>query len=151
MSVDFGGCNHNVMESHGEFGEFPSRVRLHEVDEQDWEDPRQLNMCNSNARALLGLLGFDMGDGFGEVTVPEMRRAIVKARATFDRQAPNFTRETRTVMGRRPSTENGKVVELQPRMVDIGIDEQYLKEKLDKLSVLVEALAEKGATHIVWT
>ena len=58
------------------------------------EDPAFLNMSNGNARAFLAflrLLGSD--EPWGDASIPDARRAVMRARATFDRNVDNFTRE----------------------------------------------------------
>src|SRR5574343_234791 len=99
MSITFYGTNHNatrtVKFSSGESFTVPESVHMGEGDEDMLDD---LNLSNMNAASLLKLLGFEpMGpDGMvGEVTVPEMRRAIMRAVNTFDSRAAACTRPDR--------------------------------------------------------
>lgn len=95
-----------------------------------------INLCNGNAGSLLGLLGLgDMDLACGEITIPEARRAVMKARATFDSKVAKFTRDDEQHSG---------------RMFSMGIDNKYLKRRLEEFADLVEAGAEAGATHISW-
>lgn len=107
----------------------------------DLEDPAHLNVNFGNAYALLGLLGLDPGQDYlhGEATMPEARRGVMLARATFERRAPQHTRQASDT--KRP----GKV-----RVVQGGADEDYLARRLDDFERFLNVVAEKGATSIYW-
>ena len=106
----------------------------------DIEDSRWLNFSSSNARAFLAFLKLDPGHGpDGEATLFEVRRAVIRARATFEQRAPKFTR-----VG-----SNTKHVGLC-RVVVGGIDEVYLARRLDDFERFVEVVVEQGATSIYW-
>ncbi len=107
----------------------------------DIEHPAYLNLNFENAYSLLGLLGLDPGMDYlhGEAKMPEARRAVMKARATFERRAPTFTREGSDT--KRP----GRV-----RITQGSIDENYLARRLDDFEQFLNAVAEKGATSIYW-
>jgi hypothetical protein len=153
MSVTFYGTNHNVTRtvnfSSGETHTIPTTVHMGEGD----EDILDLNLSNMNASALLKLLGFEpMGpDGMvGEVTVPEMRRAIMRAVNTFDSKAGACTRATEIEYG-KPRDNGDGTIELRPvRVYSQGIDEEYLSRRLAQLAENVEVLVKRGATHITW-
>jgi hypothetical protein len=98
------------------------------------EHPRNLNMSNANARALLGLLGLPFNDGYGAASVVDVRRAIMKARALFEKKADAFT--------------EGPLDESNYHFG--GISKDYLRMRLDDLSSTVETLAGMGATIIYW-
>jgi len=156
MSVTFYGTNHNakrtVTFSDGKSFEIPESV--HVMDESGEDDEiNDLNLSNMNACSLLKLIGLEpMGpDGMvGEVTVPEMRRAIMRAVNTFDKRAPGCVRAEEVVYGKPRENDDG-TVELHPvRIHSRGIDEAYLSERLAQLATCVETLVKKGATHIVW-
>jgi len=150
MSVTFSGSNHNRMIP-TDHGSHPARVYLHESFEEDFEDPRWMNLSCMNARTFLVFLGIEFGeDLYGEMPIPEIRRMILRARNTFDRRAPHFVRSPETIHGTPRSNPDG-TVSLRPIRVWIGgIDKDYLARQLDRLEVLVEALAERGATHLRW-
>jgi len=144
MSVSFGGTNSTVLRNG-----YPSRVRLPGETEEAL-DPREVNMSNMNAVAFLRFLGIDPGSEqglCGEITLPEARRAIMRARATFDRKVGGFTRESRSEGN---LVVNGVVQLGVPRFHEQGIDADYIQDRLARFSVFVEAVAELGATHISW-
>jgi hypothetical protein len=133
-------------------GSFPRRIHLHEDAQEDLADPRNVNLANLNARAFLVFLGVqDQREGlYGEVPIPEVRRAIIRARATFHQRARSFVRGSEIVHG-KPRVNHDGTVELRPVRVWVGgIDEEYLMRQLDTLEVLVGELAERGATHLGW-
>ncbi len=150
MSVSFYGLDYTRLEV-TPYGAFPAHVSLHDDPDGDLSDPRDVNLCNANAVALLGLLGLEPGEGLcGQAPLPEVRRAVIRARATFQRRVRPFLREESVVYGRPRVNEDG-TVELRPvRVWRGGIGEDYLARQLDRLEVLVEALAARGATHLAW-
>jgi hypothetical protein len=106
----------------------------------DLEDPAHLNLNNGNARAFLLFLGLEPGDEpSGAVTMPEARRAIIRARATFARHVGDFTREGSDT--RRPG---------RCRVVAGGIGPDYFEMRLDSFEMFLNVVAEKGATSILW-
>jgi len=106
----------------------------------DIADPAYLNLASDNARAFLEFLRLDPGLGpDGEATLPEVRRAVIRARATFDRQASKFT---------RASSDTQHVGEC--RVIVAGIDEAYFERRLGDFERFVDAVAEQGATRICW-
>lgn len=107
----------------------------------DSEDAAYLNLNFGNAYALLGLLGLDPGQDYlhGDATLPDCRRAIMRARATFERRAPEHTREGSDT--KRP----GKA-----RVISGSLDEDGLAIRLDAFERFVNTVAAKGATSIYW-
>jgi hypothetical protein len=106
----------------------------------DTEDPRWPNFSCANARAFLEFLRLDPGYGpDGEATLPEVRRAVMRARATFERQARRFT---------RASTETTRLGKC--RVIVGGIDEAYLARRLDDFERFMNAVVERGAVAIYW-
>lgn len=145
MSVSFYGFDHRVVEQ-GPAGPFPKMVKV------PFEDPRHLNLANGNARVILELLRLPKndadGDLWGEVSVPDARRALIRARATFARVAPVLVREPVQQMGvgRR---EDG-LAEMRTRSFVGGLDQPGMLDRLERFGVVVELLASMGATHIAW-
>jgi hypothetical protein len=106
----------------------------------DLEDPASLNMASANARVVLGLLGLEPGEEpSGEVSMPEARRAVMRARATFERRVESFTRSDSDT--KRP----GRV-----RVVECGVDHEYLARRIDDFERFLNVVVDKGATSIYW-
>lgn len=106
----------------------------------DIDDATFLNMSNANARVFLAFLGVEPGAHLvGEITVPEARRAIIRARATFERRVGAYTRESSDT--KRP----GKV-----RVIEGGIADDYFERRLDDFESFLGVAVERGATSIWW-
>jgi hypothetical protein len=106
----------------------------------DIENPAHLNLNCGNARSFLLFLGLEPGDEpSGEITLPEARRAIIRARATFERRIGGYTRAASDTT--RPDRR---------RVVELGIDEDYFARRLDDFERFVDALVARGATAICW-
>jgi len=151
MSVSFYGLDHHRSETAPNGHTYPVRVHLSDDPEADLNDPRWMNLTNDNTRAFLAFVDIEgASDLYGEAPLPEVRRAIMRARATFQRRVGAFLRREAVVYG-KPRVGDDGTVELRPVRVWVGgIDEAYLQRKLDRLEVLVEALARRGATHLGW-
>jgi hypothetical protein len=157
MSITFSGLNHNEIHtttfSDGKTVSYPATVHLCDDPEAEFDHPLWLNLANDNARAFLGLLGVtvsDESDLFGEMSLAEVRRAVMVARATFNRKAAGFTREEASIYG-KPRDNGDGTVEMRPlRVHTAGLSMDRLARYIDRLADLTEALAEKGATHISW-
>jgi hypothetical protein len=103
-----------------------------------FEHPTFMQLSNANARAFLMFLG--LGDTLcGEVSLPEARRAVIRARATFDRRVRAFTREVTDI--KRPG---------QARVVTGGIDSDYFGARLDGFERLIVFLSEREAIRLCW-
>lgn len=107
----------------------------------DIEHPAYLNLNFGNGYALLNLLAIPPGEDYlhGEVPMPEARRAVMRARATFERRAGKFTREGSDT--KRPG---------QPRVIQGSLDEDGLAVRLDAFERFLNVVAEMGATSIYW-
>lgn len=106
----------------------------------DLDDPAFLNMASANARLFLEFLRIEPGpDLDGEISLPDARRAVMRARATFDRRAPSFTREQSDV------TRAG-----QARMITADLDVEYLGKRLDALQRFLDEVVERGAVSVLW-
>lgn len=111
-----------------------------EVVALDLEHRAYLNMASGNARAFLHFLGLEPGDEpSGEATMPEARRAVMRARATFDRHVGEFTRDRSDT--KRPGG---------CRVIEGGIDEGYFARRIDDFERFGNAVAARGATTIWW-
>lgn len=129
MGVQFMGTNHARMIKHGDRGTFPQSVR----------PETHFDFSNMNARAFLRLLGIEQEDLHGEMPIPDARRLVIRARASFARRAPLLVRPSTTCA----ITEAG--------YVECGIDEAYLARRLEEFERLLVALQARGATHIEWS
>lgn len=132
-----------------------------------------LNLCNGNARALLALLGivsdpdrrpFDFsgpvfpeppsaGDElWGRLDLPEARRAIMRARASFDRRAPTLVREPAIVVAPARVEHDGNLARVVPGATFStgGFDTSDLADRLNAFASLVEEGARLGAVAITW-
>ena len=106
----------------------------------DLDHPHHLSMNNGNGRAFLLFLGLVPGDDLcGEVPVFEARRAILRARATFDRKVGSFTRSVSDT--KRPG---------QVRVVESGIDADYFMMRLAAFERFVLHVAGMGALAVYW-
>jgi len=106
----------------------------------DIEDPRWLNFSCANARAFLLLLRLDPGLGpDGEAALPEVRRAVIRAHATFERRAPRFG---------RPATDTQ--MSGRCRVIVGGIDEAYFDRRLRDFEKFLDAVVGMGAVAIYW-
>jgi len=106
----------------------------------DHEDPAHLNLSCCNARAFLSFVGLDAGLGpSGEVGLPLARRAIMRARATFDRRVGSYTRQMSDT--RRPG---------RCRVVVAGVDEAYFERRLADFERFLGEVVERGAISIYW-
>jgi hypothetical protein len=147
MGLDFHGLDHT--RPHPRFPEYPAPVHL------DDDDPRAFQLNVGNAAAIWPLLGLPLVDGHvppgGEVSVPEARRALMRARARFERVAPTLVRPVEIEHGAPCPQEDG-TIELRPlRFLCFGLDEDGLAARLDRFERFVEAIAERGATHVAWS
>lgn len=120
----------------------PVSVNLTDVPALDDMHPDAVNWNNDNARLVFGLLGLisDNDDGLcGECELPKFRRAIVRARALFDKRAPRFTREAETGRGARGC-----------RYFMGGCSVEQLRQKVDQAERFALAVEKRGATHVTW-
>jgi hypothetical protein len=146
MGVDFFGTDHH--RPHPRFPEFPARVYL------DDDDVRNFGLNAGNAALLWPLLDLPFEDGHvppaGEVSIADARRALMRARATFEREAPKHVRPTE-IEHSAPRVREDGTVELRPlRAYWFGLDEEGLIGRLERFRQFVEAIAERGATHVAW-
>jgi len=100
----------------------------------------ELNLANSNARAFLSLLGLESEEDqyssvlTGEVTLPEAKRAWMKANASFEAKAKNFVREDET----------------HGNFFSAGLSADQLRSYLERFRLLVVEAGDFDATHIYW-
>lgn len=118
------------------------------VDHVPQTDAPELNLCNANAHLLLGTLGLPTED-IGKITLSEARRGLLRA---FNRSdLSGFTREQEVLHGAPRAQEDG-TVEMRPvRGVSGGLDENALRDRLERFEALIREAGERGATHIHWS
>ncbi len=119
----------------GESGKHPTLVQLNLT----WEHPAFLNLNIGNAAALLGLLKLP-NEPCGEVTMPEARRAIMQAKARFERVASDHTREG------SDAQQPGRA-----RFVRGSLDENGLRVRLERFEEFVNVMDRMGAERILWS
>lgn len=113
-----------------------------------------LTLANVNAAAFLTLLDIDSEYLVGELTIAEARRAIMGARARFDRVAPVLVREgVELVTPRGTKVRADGVVELTgggSRGFVGSLELETLRGYVQRFSVFVEAAARGGASSVSW-
>ena len=154
MSVQLSASNHNEMEDEVLGKRFPKWIHLGDCDDiaKEIEHPLFIDWSNVNARSVLTLLGLVKvgGDLAGEISIPEARRAVMRARATFDRVASRLIRYGKVQYSPPRANEDGSV-EIRPlRYVEPAVGTEYLARQIDRFEKYVEHVAKKGATHVSW-
>lgn len=115
------------------------------VETSDAEGP---NLCNANARLLLGALRLASEDLCGDCTVAEARRAVMRARSG---SLAAFTRESSSEYG-VPARSDDRVVPMRGlRTYQQGLDVDGLAERIEFFAAFVERAAQLGATTISWS
>jgi hypothetical protein len=106
----------------------------------DIEHPAYLNLASVNARAFLEFLGIVPGEEpSGEVSIHEARRAVIRARPTFERRVGAFVRLGSDTQ--RP----GEV-----RVIVGGIGGEYFGRRLTDFERFLVVVTEMRATVISW-
>lgn len=97
----------------------------------------ELNFSNDNASAVLGALGLPTNELYGEMSVHEAKRALIRAknRSSLDQ----FTRAP--INERNPG---------RARIFDGGISEEGILERLERFEKFLENSIADGATKIHW-
>lgn len=122
------------------------------VEDEKVSDRPEINWNQGNAFCLFRALGLPVAEGehepYGELTIPEARRAIMRARGRGD-LAP-FTRQEETLYGAPRADETG-VVELHPlRAQTTGLSEEGVEGRISQFEQFVAESASRGATLIRW-
>jgi hypothetical protein len=95
-------------------------------------------MASANARAFLLFLRLEPGEEpSGEVTLPEARRAVMRARATFERKVGTFTRRGSDT--RMPG---------RPRVIQGGVGADYFERRLDDFEACFAARTNTVCTGV---
>jgi hypothetical protein len=112
----------------------------------------EVNWANANAAVMLGLMGFSGNDLYvGQEGLPEMRRALMLARARVESgRAGQMTREDRIVFG-APRAQDDGTMNLRPiRLMEVGLDLEGIRTRLDLFSAFLDEAAKLGADEIWW-
>lgn len=105
----------------------------------------ELNLCNDNAKRLLAALGLD--DIYGEISLPEARRAIIRAKNT---NLEDLVRNEVVEYGTPRDNYDG-TVEMRPlRYHSAPLTLEGLQERIERFAAFVEDSAKLGATQIYW-
>jgi hypothetical protein len=72
----------------------------------------------------------------------------MRARARFERAAATLVRPSAIEYGAPRRGEDGAIEARPIRFVEVGLDEDGLADRLERFARFVEAVAERGATHI---
>jgi hypothetical protein len=118
------------------------------VEVREESDAPTLNLASGNARLLLEALGLAHPDLWGDLPVPEARRAIMLARSRSD--LTPFTRELEVTYGAPRTNEDGSV-ELRPlRSFGREVDVERMTSYIERFAAFVETSVSRGATIITW-
>ncbi len=93
----------------------------------------ELNFSNDNARSLLGALNLPAIELYGEISIHDAKRTIIRAKNRSD--FSQFTRE--------PVKEK--------RIWDGGLSEHDILERLGRFEEFVDKSIADGATKIMWS
>ena len=98
----------------------------------------KINLSNSNARALLGLLNIPF-DHMGSVSLRELRQRLA---LTTEHQVQEFTQSPEKIL---PTKE-----EPGPQVVDFGRSKDQINRYIQALSEIVDYGLSNGFTNITW-
>lgn len=122
-----------------------------EVVSQEVDFP-SINLSNENAKILFDILGIKVSseDGMvGEMSIPEARRAVIRAqsRKSLDR----FIRPEEKTFG-KPREISPGVIEMKPlRLFHSGLSEEKIQRYIRTFAEFVVEVIKRGATKIVWS
>lgn len=118
----------------------------------------EYNLSNSNARMLMDLLGFDIDNEAWTISIeqlPDIRRRIMwllnnpEALARGER-APSDTQAVRRERYKDPETGLDAIRSVAgPRMIDLGIDVDYIKRRLNNMLEVIIWAQERGLEVVV--
>lgn len=99
-----------------------------------------INLCNANAVVLLRMLQLPTDVLHGTMAMPEVRRAIMRARALFETLAPQLTRDESLSYGHDHSV----------RVVRYGLDVTGIRRHVETLHDLILQGIQAEADHLTW-
>jgi hypothetical protein len=111
-----------------------------------------INLSNRNARVLFSILGLDVEgeEGYvGEMTIPEARRAVMRAQSR--QNIAKFVQPETKVHG-KPREVSPGVYDMKPlKMYDAGLTEEQLHAYIRRFAEFVVEVSRLGATKIFWS
>jgi hypothetical protein len=117
------------------------------VETVDESNTPTLNLSNANAMILLSVLGLPQ-DYIGEISIPEARRAFL--RANNRNNLKDFTRPEEKIHGKPREIKPG-VVDIKPiRLYDPGVDENKIKDYLSRFAKFLHEVIQGGGKKIIW-
>jgi hypothetical protein len=115
---------------------------------KDWAPPTDINWNEANAAAVFNALGIVDPNKQTEMSLPEIRRALIKA--LNSKSLNQFTRPEEKIYGKLREIEPG-IVDMKPvRVWSQGLDEDGVRSRLEKLMKFVSESIQQGATKIYW-
>lgn len=118
------------------------------LEEVETSDTPTVNFANTNAMDLFRAMGRVCPDCYGEMSLADARRGIMRALNRSDLSA--FTREAEIAFG-APRDEEDGTVELKPiRMMSRGSSVADVQRRIADFQAFVEEAASRGATMINW-
>lgn len=123
----------------------------------DVSDAPEYNLSNSNASAIMRLLGFEDSEAWtiDANQLPEVRRKIIRllnVPGELERgvRSPSDTQHTSRERYRDPETGLQSIRPVAgPRMIDYGIDTEYLKRRLNNFLEVIEYAQKHGSEVVV--
>jgi hypothetical protein len=118
------------------------------IEKVSHEDSPHMNLANANAEILFKVLNIPF-DSIGELTIPEARRALIKAMSRSS--VKEFERPDHIEYGKPREVEPG-VVDLKPlRVFGPGVNEEKIHEYIKRFGEFISEVIQKGGTKIYWS
>jgi len=117
------------------------------VETRTQDDRPELNLANDNAKRILAVLNIPF-DHCGEITIPEARRAVLRALNSSGAEA--LERPEEAVYGRPRAQEDGSVALRPLRSYSPPLTTDDILSRVRRFSALIEEAANRGATCIYW-
>ena len=106
----------------------------------------ELNWSNANALAVLEVLGLEP-DYSGSITVPEARRAVMRAKS---RSSLSEFERPEEVLTRPREVEEGVTELHSPYLHSFSQSEDEIRRKIERFETLVREAEANGAKNILW-
>lgn len=116
------------------------------IEKVETDDAPILDLANRNAEVLFKILGVDQNKG--ELTMPEARRAIIRAKSR--KSLEEFVIPEEKKHGPPREIEPG-IFKMKPiKYWDIGLSEEKLEDYINRFAEFVIEVSKRGATKIIW-